>query len=156
IYIIGLVLFFNKDFDKSIELLSRLLLKFKSKKAPSQDDKIAVVNILILLHSIYRSRLRELKLWPGSENIVEDIQIAKQLIIEMKNCDLSIPALLMEAQVAFAERDIPRAKTFAQRCLSNLPNDPAPYFSLAFLSYYENDLVGGFKYLFGAFRNNPF
>lgn len=156
IYIIGLVLYFNKDLDKAIDLLLRILKKYQSKQFQSEDDKIAMNNIRNLIENTYGSKIRSLELWPGSKKIEESIKLANSLTEEIKDFGFNSFALLIEAQVAFAQRNLSVSRKICHECFKYYPKNPAPYFSLAFLAYYEKDLDDGFKYLFQALGNNVF
>jgi len=156
LYIIGIVLFFNANLDQSIDLFSKIFKKYKLKQNLSNEDKIAINNIKFMVHSVYASRTRNLQLWSGNKKIEENIKQATVLVQKMKELDFDLSASLVEAQIAFAQRNIPLSKKICQGALKNNPKNPAIYFSLAFLFFYENDLPKAYMSFFGALQNHPF
>lgn len=156
LYIIGLTLFFAREWDYAISLLSRILKKYKLKQNYSYDDKVAIANIKLVIFEVYKFKVKDLELWPGSEKLQESIKQANILSGEMEELGFKAQSLLTRAQVAFAEKDLPKAKNLCKEALQYAYDDPAPSFSLAFLSYYEGGLKDGFKYLDQAQKKNAF
>jgi tetratricopeptide (TPR) repeat protein len=156
LYIIGLTLFFAQKFDDAISLLSRVLKKYESKQVLSYNDRIAITNIQLVIFEIYKSRAKDLKLWSGSKKLEENIKQANTLTEEMQGLGFNASSLITGAQAAFAKKDFPKAKMLCNEALKYDYDDPAPLFSLAFLSYYNEELEDGYKYLKQAKEKNAF
>lgn len=155
LYIIGLELFFFGDFVKAMDILSRVLLKYKSRTPLAHCDRVAINNIKQVIFYIFSEKTRELELWPGSCKRLKHIITAKKMILEMENCSMKEETLLIKSQVAFAENNLLDAKKYIDDCIQFFPNDPASFFSKAFILYYNGDIKNGYAAIMKAVSLNP-
>jgi hypothetical protein len=143
-YIIGLVLFFFRLSNKSLELLKIALTKYENKQLSTNDDKIAVANIKIAIAFIYSYRIKSLELAPTCERRPDHLKIASELIKELDSLKFYAPSHLLTSIIKFYESDIPSAIEYAIKSEKySGPDDSAPQFSLAFLYFYVGDLNNG-------------
>ena len=99
IYILGLIFFFRKEFDVSIGFLKKVLANYKAKPLLSDDDKIAIANILYMIDAVYRQRINKLELWPTSQNKDAHKKIAVHLVYELNQ--LGFISELLSSQIEF-------------------------------------------------------
>lgn len=147
LYMIGTVLFFAQKQQESFDVLVRVLKKYESKHELMQDDRIALVNIKILLHEIYKTEVRKLDFGPRAKRRGEDIPRAEVLISQMKVTGHDAFALLLKSQIEFAGGLIKKAIASAKEAYVLTPNDSPACFSVAFLFFYNEDLVDGWFWL---------
>jgi tetratricopeptide (TPR) repeat protein len=154
-YIVGLGLYFFRDFDKASEILAKVLMKYKTRPIQSQDNATAVANILWIIHAVFNGKVKQLELWPGSSRRDQDILLAEKIISEIENIQMPEQALLVKAQVEFARGNLLGAKQLIADGIRVFPRDPAPRLNMAFMSYYEGDIVNGRKYIKEGLNANP-
>lgn len=147
LYMIGTVLFFAQKQQESFDVLGRVLKKYESKQVLMPDDRIALVNIKILLHEIYKTEVRKLEFGPRAKRREDDIPRAEVLISQMKVTGHDAFALLLRSQIEFARGQIKKAIASAKEAYALTPNDSSACFSVAFLLFYNEDLVGGWFWL---------
>lgn len=149
LYIIGLNLYFSEYLDRSIDILGRVLNKYKSRKFISDYDKIAISNILLIIHTFFKTKAKALELWPLSHTKEKSLILAEKIISGMQSFQMP-GVLLLKAQVEFSRGNIINANMFIDKAIVEIPGDPSPFYSKAFLLYYEGNLKGGYQNIWRA------
>lgn len=151
LYILGSALFFKGRYDESLEILRKMLGKYKVKTNSSPDDSIAIANLKNLLSSLYLKMGNNISLKPNSKNKEENILKMQDIVLKMTEDGFKEGALTLGAQIEFAKNGVSaKGKKLLRDAHTLNPTSPAQCFSLAFLYFYEGDLKNGLLWLINA------
>ncbi len=147
-FMIGAILYFSRDFERSLSILKILLKDINDKPVKDRTDAILVFHFNSIINNIISSYSLSLELWPNSKNKEKYLKIAENLVTQCRETGFEVMALLMESQISFANNQpITNSIGFAKKAEALSRNDPGIFFSLAFLYFYNKDLKNGWFYL---------
>ena len=148
LYFVGTVILFSKRNDEAFEILRQVLNKYLAKNIKSIEDNIAIRNLISFLDKIYADRAMELELYPCCKKKEENILKAGALIQDFQGIvSFELHNLLIESQIKFAEGNLSKSKSVLKDIYNRDKTSSAGCFSLAFLYYYEGDIVKGWDCL---------
>ncbi|MBX4211273.1 MAG: hypothetical protein KW806_00520 [Candidatus Yanofskybacteria bacterium] len=154
-YVIGLVLYFANDSEKALELLVATLKKYENKESLSDNDKIAIYNIRIVISFIFTEKINFLELWPNSVNKESHLKLAEEFVKQLTDLNMFGPVKMLSAIISFHNNKIDEAIKLSEESeIYTSIDDPAPKLSQAFLYFYKEDIVNGFRKLQKAIKSN--
>lgn len=158
LYLIGWTLILSNlesDRDIGVKILQRILKDNNKRNNLTNDEKLMVLNLQVQVALYYNEKVRDMNFRLTDSHNKEKIQKGRELLNDMVDSGIGeYEYLLFECTLDFLENkseEILIKKIKKVEELTNMNSSP-PFYSLAFIYYYNGNFRKGFKYLKKAIK----